>query len=252
MLNDIAIVTYTNSVCEDVWPIYFGQLDKYAGDLDSFVFTNKPTSSSKPTHTDILYDEDLPYYLQYCNGLKSVPHDYIIYCQEDFFLQDHINKEEILRCLKFLNDSDYSFVRLVKTDIGAYKHHKECKNKDFETIELDKNIYCAHATDFDAYSFQMQATLWKKSKMIELYERVESQKWLEDRRWDTGMRELNIKGAYYHDGSGQEGPYHCAPEIWPYICTAIGRGQWTLSVHGDRLMKILREYGVNPLIRGTR
>ena len=180
MLNEIAVVTYTNSVCKDIWPIYFGQLDKYASSLDSFIFANRVPSDIASRHVTLVYNDDDPYYKQYCEGLKKIPHDYVVYCQEDFFLQDHINEEEILRCLKVLKNSDYSFVRLVKTDIGAYKHSSECKNKDFEIIELDKYIFCAHSTDFDALSFQMQATLWEKSKMIELYQHVKSQKWLED------------------------------------------------------------------------
>jgi hypothetical protein len=66
------------------------------------------------------------------------------------------------------------------------------------------------------------------------------------------MREIGTKGAFYHAWSSQEGPYHWTPEIWPYICTAVGRGRWSLSVHGDRLMKILKEYDVDVNVRGIR
>jgi len=252
MIDNIAVVTYTNSVCEDIWPIYFGQLDKYASNIDSFVFSDIESEKISDRNRIVTYNNDDPYYTQYSNCLKDVPHDFIIYCQEDFFLQRDIETDEILKCLKVLEETDYSFVRLVKTDIGAYKHHKECKKRNWENIEIGDNIYSAHSTDFDAFSFQMQATIWKKKDMISLYNHVRSDKWLESRLWDKGIRELGIKGAYYHRNSDKEGPYHCAPEVWPYVCTAVGRGKWTLSVHGDRLLKILNEYNVDIKKRGIR
>jgi len=253
MINNIAVVTYTNSICEDIWPIYFGQLDKYGNKLKSYVFSDKlPSPGEFEGHTFLKYNNENPYYMQYNNLLESLEEEYIIYCQEDFFLQSEIDYEELKRCLLVLENTDYSFVRLVKTDIGAWKHSSECKKRDWEVIELDDNIYCAHSTDFDAFSFQMQATLWKKSDMINLYNHVKSEKWLEDREWDKGMRETNTKGSYYYKDSAKEGPYHWAPEIWPYVCTAVGRGKWTLSVHGDRLLNILNEYSVDIRKRGIR
>tara|TARA_Y100000310_G_scaffold339227_2_gene431242 strand:+ start:714 stop:1490 length:777 start_codon:yes stop_codon:yes gene_type:complete len=254
-VKEIAVVTYTHSNCTDLWRIYFGQLDEYAPNIKSYVFVDQgaDTESISDRHQIVFYDDDEPYYKQYCTCLQSVSEEYVIYCQEDFFLQSEPDIAELERCRQVLeNNEDYAFVRLVKTNIGANKHYSECMPRDWEVIELDENIYCAHATDFDAFSFQMQATLWDKQRMINLYQHVASQKWLENRKWDKGVRETGTKGAYYYARAPQEGPYHWEPEVWPYVCTAVGRGKWTLSVHGDRLMKILNEYNVDINIRGVR
>ena len=203
-ISNLAIVTYTNSVCEDVWPVYFGQIDKFGNKLKSYVFSNKLPESVSVTdsHKFVLYDNSDPYYKQYNGCLESVEEDYIVYCQEDFILTDTIQYEEIEKCLDVLSSTDYSFIRLVRTDIGAWKHYKECRKRNWEKIELSENIFCAHSTD-------------------------------------------------YKD-SLQEGPYHWTPEVWPHICTAVGRGLWSISLHQDRLLSVLNEYGIDPRKRGVR
>ena len=253
-ISNLAIVTYTNSVCEDIWPVYFGQIDRFGNKLKSYVFSDKVPEnvSISDSHKFILYNNKDPYYIQYNKCLDSVSEDYIVYCQEDFILTDTLHYEEINRCINVLDSTDYSFVRLVKTDIGAWKHYSECRKRNWEKITLDENIFCAHSTDFDAFSFQMQATIWKKNDISRLYDYVKSEKWLENREWDKGVRETNTKGAYYYKDSLQEGPYHHAPEIWPHICTAVGRGKWSLSLHRERLLNVLNESGIDPRERGVR
>tara|TARA_R110001583_G_scaffold86541_7_gene226029 strand:- start:155 stop:928 length:774 start_codon:yes stop_codon:yes gene_type:complete len=253
-ISNLAIVTYTNSNCEDIWPVYFGQIDKFGNKIKSYAFSDKNPEkvTVSNNHNFVIYDNNEPYYSQYNECLKSVSEDYVVYCQEDFLLTDNIDYGEIERCIKVLSSTDYSFVRLVRTDIGAWKHYKQCRKRNWEKIELDKNIFCAHSTDFDAFSFQMQATIWKKKDIIKLYDHVRSQKWLENRDWDKGVRDTDTKGAYYYKDSEQEGPYHWAPEIWPHVCTAVGRGKWSLSLHGERLLDILNEYDIDPRTRGVR
>ena len=124
--------------------------------------------------------------------------------------------------------------------------------KVFKEIVIEPIIYDAHISDPDSFAFMMQTTLWKKEDFVRLYKHVKSKKWLESSCWEDGMRCLSLKGSYYYDMSQKEAKYHWAPEIWPHVCTAVGKGKWNLSFHKERLMMILREYNVNIDIRGTR
>ena len=58
MIDNIAVVTYTNSVCEDIWPIYFGQLDKYASNIDSFVFSDIESEKISDRNRIVTYNND--------------------------------------------------------------------------------------------------------------------------------------------------------------------------------------------------
>jgi hypothetical protein len=252
LLEDISVITYTNSKCHDVLNIHLKQLDKFASQIKSYVLTNEYPKFDVGNHQIILYNDSDPYYVQWTKSLDSVKENYLIYQQEDFFLDNQVNYNEVKRCKNFLESSDYSFVRLLKVMLEGAIHRPELKMKSFDDIKLDDNIYDAHVLDPDSFAFMMQSTLWKKKDFIKLYEHVKSQMWLESREWDKGMREIKTKGSYYYGGSLKTGKYHWEPEIWPYICTAVGKGKWNVSHHGDRLTNMLNEYKIDIGVRGTR
>lgn len=251
-LNDVCIITYTNSKCHDVLNIHLGQIEKFAPIIKSYVLTNEAPRFSTTNHQIIVYSDADPYHKQWKDCLQNVKENYIIYQQEDFFLDNQVDYHELIRCKEFLKASSYSFVRLLKVMLEGAIHRPELKMKRFEDIEVAKNIFDAHIQDPDSFAFMMQSTLWKKQDFITLYDHVKSKLWLESPEWDAGMRQLKMKGAYYYAGSAKTGKYHWEPEIWPYICTAVGKGKWNISHHGDRLTKLLHEYRIDIGTRGTR
>lgn len=251
MKEKIATVTYSNSKCEDVLNIHLSQLDSFSRKFESYVFFDREVEN-KGRHKFIQYKNEDPYYLQYLTCLERVEEEYIIYLQEDFFSCGYPNYEELYRCQEFLDRTSFSFVRLVRTELAASIHNQNIPFKRFDEKTLEENIYDAFCTDPSSFSFQMQATLWKKKDIANLYDYVKSRLWLESRDWDAGMRNLAMEGSYYYSRSPKEGKYHWKPEIWPHICTAVGKGMWNMSQHGDSLEKILREHKVNISTRGTR
>jgi len=251
-MNDICIVTYTNSKCHDVLKVHLRQIEKFAPKLKSYVLTNKKPDFDVSKHQIIIYEDADPYYLQWNKSLKNVKENYIVYQQEDFFLDGEVDYKELQRCKEFLQSTDYSFVRLLKVMLEGAIHRPHLNMKEFKDVELSRNIYDAHVQNPDSFAFMMQSTLWKKQDFSNLYDHVKSKLWLESEVWDEGMRELSIKGTYYYAGSAKTGKYHWEPEIWPYICTAVGKGKWNLSHHGERLTKLLYEHKIDISVRGDR
>jgi hypothetical protein len=251
-MKDICTVTYTNSSCHDILSIYVGQKNKFASKIKNYIFTDKLPEFDVTGHTVVLYDNSDPYYLQWIKCLGYVEEDYIIYQQEDFLLDGDVDYSELERCKSFLQMSDYSFVRLLRFALQGAIHRPDLKMKEFKDIELEKFIYDAHVGDPDSFAFMMQATLWKKKDFAHLYDHVKSKMWLESREWDNGMREIGMKGSYYYRGSKKAGRFHWDPEIWPHVCTAVGKGKWSISHHGERLTSILRDYKIDTSKRGTR
>jgi hypothetical protein len=250
-ISDVCLVTYTNSNCHDVLLVHVGQLNKFASSIKSYILTDKIPSFETKEHEIILYNNEDPYYKQWISSIENLPNDYIIYLQEDFFLYDNVDVYELLRCKKFLDNSDYSFVRFSKFDLRKGVHDSNFSLKDFPDKEISKRIYDAYTLDKDCFSFMMQATLWKKKDFISLYSHVKSKKWFENVEWDKGIRDLNIKGAFHHDETKQLGKFHWESKLWPHICTAVGKGKWSLS-HHKNLIHILNEYKVNTSLRGER
>lgn len=243
-LDDIAIVTYTNSNCSDVWPMYFGQLDKHAFSLKSYVFSNEASDAFDKRHKFILYENSDDYYQQYTKGLDQISEKYIIYAQEDFIMYDYVKEESIKRYMQFLDNSDYSFVRLVR-----------CGFKDVDTglKKIQDDIYDSNTLDPTSFAFQMQATIWNKEDMKKLYLHAKSPLWMEPAApWNESIRELGIKGSYCYNGEDQKGKYHWDTRVFPHIVSAVQKGMWNVLQYDGMILDFLKEYGIDPTRRGMR
>jgi hypothetical protein len=237
--NKVCLVTYTNSVMQDVWPFYFGQVDEYLDkSIKSYAFSNLDEDSFKTKF--FVYDNSDPYYKQYLDCLKNVKEDFLIYAQEDFFLYHDVDYKKILELANILEKSNYDYIRLIRSGYAS----------PLLDSELGDNLYEVDMNSNDA--FTMQATLWKKSKLISLYDKCKSEKWLESKDWNNSCRQLGIRGLFYYNGEKQVGKFHYECKIFPYTCTGINKGQWNVNEYGEFLHKMFKKYNIDPEQRGMR
>ena len=223
---------------KDAWPIYFGQLNEHLIKIKSYVFSNIDDESFD-NHIYLKYNNDDPYFKQYLGCIKDVDNDYVIYAQEDFFLYGDVTLESLQKYCQFLKDTDYSFVRLIR---AGYKTPLDNHISD-DLYEVDINSNDA---------FTMQATLWKKNRLIDLYSHTESEKWYEGDAWNASCRELNIKGVLTYNGENKRGKFHYDSSVYPYTCTGINKGHWNMHQYELFLMEMFKKYNVSASQRGVR
>ncbi len=235
-MNRCAIITYTNSTCRDVWPIYFGQLSKHAPWLNSYVFSD--VDPRYENHAFVAYDASKPYYGQWTECLKHVKEEYVIYAQEDFVLYDDVSQDRFRKFVDYINVTEYDYVRPIRCGFDNSLRH------------VCDNYYEVDSSTDDA--FMMQITLWKKSRLRDVYLTAKSEKWLEGKHWRDAARALNVKGVFTYNGEPKRGAYHYDSKDYPYVCTAISRGKWNLHQYGNILMPLFKLYNVNYLARGIR
>jgi hypothetical protein len=235
-MKNCAIVTYTNSSCKDVWPIYFGQLKKHAPNLKSYVISDVNPNIEGVEFLE--YNNSDPYYVQWLNAMKFINEEYIIYAQEDFIVYDDVDFKKLESYIEFLKANNYSYVRPIRCGF------------DSSLVKIENNLYDVNQKSDDI--FQMQITLWKKQDFVNVYEWTGSVKWFESPVWREVCRELNIKGAFTYYGEPQRGKYHYDSSVFPYVCTAVSRGKWNMNEYPKELGHLFSVYNVDPLIRGIR
>lgn len=238
---DLSLVTYTTSKYADVWQMHFGQLSTHSQGIKSYAFSDEESEKiwNFNDHQLVCYNEKDPYWKQYTNCLDAVENNYIIYLQEDFILYDDIDILEIKKALDFLESSDFDYVRLIRCGYNTPLDEK-----------VGDNFYAVKMHSNDAFS--MQATLWKKSRLRDLYLHVRSQKWLESEAWNEGARFLGIKGAFVYHGEPKIGAFHYDSKVYPYVCTAINRGKWNVDQYSEFMKDMFQKYQINPHVRGIR
>lgn len=241
LIADVAAVTYTTSKYADVWPIHFGQLSKHLNGIKSYVFSDKGSGQKFDfkEHQLIEHDDAASYHEQYVSGLAHVTQKHVIYLQDDFFLHSDVKHDEIEGCARFLEENPHDFVRLLRCGYET-PLDRHVKNGFFEVHEDTSDI------------FSMQATMWKKSSMVRLYEHVKSEKWLEGRHWEDGCRDIGIKGVFVWRGERQIGKFHYDSVVWPAVSTGINRGQWNMDEMPEIMSALVKEYGIDTSVRGVR
>jgi len=221
--------------------MYFGQLSEYLGGLKSYVLSDRGSGKAYDfkEHQLIEHNDADKYFVQYVNALDQITEDYVIYCQEDFFLYANVNHDMLQKARDFLESSNYDYVRLIRC--GYQTPLKEHVKDNFFEVDM--------ATQ-DAFS--MQATMWKKSRMRMLYTHVGSEKWLEAEHWNVGARQVGIKGTFMWNGEPQIGAFHYDSRVWPYVCTGINRGKWNMDQYPEIMKELVVKYNVNVNVRGVR
>ena len=241
MSNEISILTYTTSRYSDVWDLHFGQLTCHAPQIKSYAFSDEKSKEiwNHKNHQLVLYCDSDPYWKQYTDCLNSVVEDYVIYSQEDFILFSDVDYSHLEKYRKFLSETDYDYVRLIRCGYST-PLNRPVKDDIYE-VDMRTN---------DAFS--MQATLWKKSSIRKLYEHVKSEKWLESDAWNSGSRQVGIKGTFIYNGERKIGAFHYDSKVYPYVCTAINRGLWNVDQYPEVMSNLFRKYSIDPSVRGIR
>ncbi len=241
MCDNVAIVTYTTSRYSDVWAMHFGQLSQHAASLKSYAFSDEESLPlwKFSDHELVCYKNSEDYWSQYTKCLQSVSEDFMIYSQEDFILFSDVDLESLEKYKKFLSESTYDYVRLIR-----------CGYSTPLTNHVREDIYEVDMKTSDAFS--MQATLWKKSSLQKLYKEVKSKLWLESEAWNDGARRLGIRGTFIYNNERKIGAFHYDSKIYPYVCTAINRGKWNVDQYPEVMASLFKKYSVDPAVRGIR
>lgn len=225
-------VVYTNSNCSDLWEMFIIQNQKHSN-LPLFFITDKLIPNF-PEDSQYIYNEDDNYSDVWVSVLKKINTEFFIYLQEDFILYDDVKIDKINEYTEILKNSDYSFVRLIRSG--------EIDQKVTDTLyEISPN---------NPFIFAMQTTIWKTNNYINILENVHEKKWLETDKYYEYMFRNNIKGLCYYNNEPKRGDNHYNSDVYPYIATALVKGKWAMSEYYNELTKLLIEYNINQDNRG--
>jgi hypothetical protein len=228
-------VVYTNSNCKDVWDMFVKENNIHT-DIDLLFITDLNEFNGIPLENIYVYSNNEEYWSVWVNALNKFNIKNFIYLQEDFILYDYVNENKLIEITKILNNSDYSFIRLIKS---GNLNNKLISDNLYEIESTNENI------------FSMQPTIWKTEDYIKIMNGVKEPKWFENYKYNNFMVQNNIKGLYYYNNEPKRGSNHYDSEIYPYIATALVKGKWNLSEYPLELGGLIKKYNININNRGV-
>jgi len=237
-MKNLTLFTWTNKEYEDVFPAYFGNVEKYFPQIEkSYVAINELSEVISDNHLQLVNEERYSYAARILGCLENVEEEYILYMQEDFILYDSVVFEEIDKCFEYLKTGETSCVKLIRSGSDTLKE------------KVSDNVY--RSCEF--LSAVHQATMWNKKHFAEVIENL-NPKTLRDFEINGNashtMRELGYQSTFYFDESSSPRGGHFDSKVFPYIATALMKGKWNTGEYLSEITKLSEDYNIDLNARG--
>ena len=247
-ISNVYNIMYTHSDYSDVWPAYFGQMDKYFNAFTrNHVFVDRYSEEIPKHYTQIIYDDKNPYTQRLTQCLEQLKGcEICFFAHEDMFLYDYPKMGKIRKYIEAMElqeetpfgQNKFDFIKMIKG--GEFISHQ---------TDIDETLF---SLDINSkWIFSIQPSFWNVKRFIELLNCHKNQNlWEFEDAAQATCKRMRIRGAYSFGKGEKRGLYHWDNDIYPYIATAIFKGKWTIGDYGTILTDILKEYSIDVNIRG--
>lgn len=248
MIENLTIFLNTTSNCRDLWRAFFGQLSKFwpdhppivvaTDDLADFCGSQEPWTESlrNSPRADYFcrYRPGAAFGQQYLQGLSYVTTDYVLPMLEDFILIGDVDVGAIEEAVRLASLGPQHPVQLTN-----------CIGRPYQAYP-DRGRFAP----FEG-PFTMQPTVWPMHRL--LYRCVQYRD--KETPWDWELGYPSMANTHYVYGPIANGPkrgrLHFDSLIFPYVATALNKRKWNMSEYPDELGRLLKEYNIDPSVRGT-
>lgn len=224
----IKIVVYTHTDYSYVWPLWFGQANKYLPTLDKYIFVNKEHKDIPTDYTVLTYDDTLPYNLRVASCLERMEmDDIIIFHHEDMFLFSKPKFEILDEFTKVVQTYDHAHIKLLRACDGVHQpsiHNLLYKNPSVLNFSIQPTLIRVR-TLYNIYTMNGGKSIWE---------------------FESNAGYGSMEHSYYcYNGEAKRGSAHYDSNIYPYIATAVVKGSWNMQEYSNELTSLFYEYKIN-------
>jgi len=223
--GEVPILIYSHSSYSDVWPLIFGQFEKYFSNSKIYLLTDEDPIQIK--YPKIYYKNEQTYNERVIHCIMQLDIETFLFTHEDMPLYNIPNYFKLNQYIKYIENGKIDSVKLI---FGGW--HFKSKICSFDE-SLSKNKLTR---------FSIQPTIIKKRTLISILSRYSA-----SNLWKL---ERKISKSWYHpyeefacNLKGEKHGNHCDCSIYPYIATAIVKGKWNFEQY-DILKPMLDEYQI--------
>lgn len=218
-MSDLTILVNTSDNFEDCWPPFFKLFQSYWPDCPHPIVLNTehkdyewPGLNLRASKVATGSTKRLTWSECLARCLDSIDTPYVLYFQEDYFLEDHVKTDLIERMLDYLRKGEADVIRILECGGSGPWHPTD--NEDLWAI--DRN---------STYLIGLQAGLWRKSVLranLRMHESPWQLEILGSRRARRRSDKVCCVNRDRYSGPGKE--------ILPYTATGVIGGRWARSI----------------------
>tara|TARA_R110002020_G_scaffold60201_5_gene163445 strand:- start:2212 stop:2934 length:723 start_codon:yes stop_codon:yes gene_type:complete len=232
---------HTHTDCKDIWPVFFGQINKYFPSYSKYTLVNE-ASSFLNNYNTIIYESNLDYTSRIKNSLKNFGDDIILFTHEDMIPYG-----------KPLYNVLEEYCDLIKSDKADFIKLLKCMDTPGDYNFPVSNTHPNLSPCPKQYSFTIQPTLCKASKLLDVFNSCAP-----TNIWDFESKIHSIFTNFIHNKcymssfkeERKRGLAHWDSTAYPHG-NMIFKGKWTYNEYPAEIDILCKEYSVDYKIRGT-
>jgi hypothetical protein len=238
---DIAYIFYSHSDYSDVWPIMFGQTDKYLPSVPKYFFVDEGYSETGFTvpmennWTVVLYSDSQDYPSRVSSCLNSVSEEFSIFHHEDMFLLDYPELDLVEELKGMVSEGWAERIQFSRSSYSL-------------TPEFNPGSHRNTVMAQPGLNFCIQPAIQSTNSLKEIYNGGIPGESIWEFEQRMGFVKLTSLMSY-HEKDTKAGVHHWNSYIYPYCATAIVKGKWSLKEYPE-LEGLLKDYSIDWTIRG--
>jgi len=231
---------HTHTDCKDIWPAFFGQLNKYFPKYEKNIIVNKPDSFLSGFNV-ITYDPNLQYTSRIKEVLRNFGDDIILFTHEDMIPYREPLYDVLEEYCDLIKNDKVDFIKLLKCANVVGENY-------FPLSDAHPNLTPCERQ----YSFTIQPTLCKASKLLDVFSSCAP-----TNIWDFERKIDSIFTNFIHNkcfmssfkDEAKRGQAHWDSKSYPHG-NMIFKGKWTYNEYSKEIDDLCEEYGIDYKKRG--
>jgi hypothetical protein len=124
-MNKLPLVIYTHTDMKDVWPSFFGQLNKFMPDYKLYVCVNELDKALPENCLQITYDDSKKYTNRILECLDKINEDVILFFHEDMILYSSPHHNYLEKYYEHVLNDKANSIKLLYAGSGGIKSEFE-------------------------------------------------------------------------------------------------------------------------------
>lgn len=229
--DNLAFVLYSHSSLEWILQTFVGQQQEcFPINCPKYLFYDKYLDL--PEYKYLQYSNEDKYSKRLLTCLDQIDEEFVLIHHEDMIFFDDVDMDHFSYYLEVMRTSDVSYIKLLKGGLSQKPAQSYMEG-----------IYVLQ--DDEPYKYAVQPAIWRKSDLLNILKHFDNCSIydLEVGGVAKYMFEKGYKCLFtYNEGDRKRGMYHWDNSKYPFIATALNKGEWNMVEYDIEIENLKSEY----------
>lgn len=234
-MNNLAFVLYSHSSLEWILPAFVGQQKEcFPISCTKYLFYDKYLDIAE--YDCKVYSEKAKYSKRLVDCLNQVKEEFVLMHHEDMLFHDDVDMDQFNYYIEVMKTSpaNFAYIKMLRGGLSQQPLQKYMEG-----------IY--KLPDDEPYRYTAQPAIWRKEHLLKILNHYDNLSIYELE--EGGVAQFMFENKFeclfaYNEGDKKRGMYHWDNSKYPFIATALCKGEWNMVEYDIEIANIKSEYNL--------